>query len=153
MLKFKSKLIIVFALVIGIIAFISCEKEKNQNEIRPVQYVDLLFGGSNSLKSSDSILVEAEVISTTPFKLKSDKIIEVNITLQSGIKTYGYVLKSSLKMWEIKNCYALWSSGCFIYGKLITGDNRESIFIPSTSAYDQFMHPDICPGPGEGFAK
>jgi hypothetical protein len=152
MFKLKSKLVVVFTLIVGIIVFESCEKEAIQDEIPPVQYVDLLFGGGNSLKSSDAILVKAEVISTAPFKLKSDEIKEVNVTLQSGIKTYGYVLDSKLK-WEIKKCYVLMSDGCFHYGTLYRDNEGETIFAASTDYNERNMHPEICPEPGTVFTK
>jgi len=130
---------------------VNCDEKDGAIENASSNFVSLVF--ENESKNSDNTIILAEIVSYNPFKLKSELLIEISVTLMyTGIKSYGYALINNAKQFEIKNCYVLYGK-CFVYGKLITGDNGDSLFFPATDSMTQYTHPDICPGDGAYFVK
>lgn len=138
--------------------------------------VTLKFPLFNSLKGDvlpnrRSLSLFVEIAATLrqnngKWELFSDQLTEIEcVNSVTGEKTYGYVFngkKRSVRAavdpevpeddeWGIYTGLYGFNGICFIWGKLIVGQNGESIFIPAD--YTTQMLLNVCPEPGSLFAE
>jgi hypothetical protein len=101
--------------------------------------------------------VDQTVIATFKYNADLQRLVEIsgNVTeIEATDETTGklmYVYTYTLNalehaneraQWSIKTGYYGYSSGCFYWGTLITGDSGSEHFSPHSAAYN----PPICPG-------
>lgn len=104
-------------------------------------------------KAETEVILNAEIISINPFKLKSPDLVETKATIKgTNIETYGYVLKKSTSARNVQSSGGNIERGwflygrCAVYGTLYTGDNGIQLFVPC--GINCVGYNDVCP-PGE----
>lgn len=104
------------------------------------------------VKTTKIVTIDAQVISTNPFRVTSSELTEVNATIEgTNTQTHGYVLASETH--KMKSGYFFYGQ-CLVFGILFTDDNTgQQIFAPCGFSCVGSAFGPICPADGNGLAR